>query len=274
MSRPPHLAILGLTAALVLAVHTPGRAQSPPPAAVTLPPELDRVLRDYERAWRGGDGPGLAALFTDDGFAVQSGSDIARGRAAIAKNIDGPGGALQLTAYAFSTSEAAGYIVGGYRYPGDTGPGGRFVLALRRGPGGRWLIAADLDNSGPRRQEAPVDDRATLIRLNDDYVRAVLESNVARFEQLLAADFRNTNPDGTILDRAAFLAQIARPSGLTRLTAEDVEIRVMGDTAIVHARTVYETSDGRPGSGRYTDIWQKRDGEWKAVAAHVTRLVR
>lgn len=274
MTRVLHRAIR--LALVAVAVATPGAAfaQAAAPAAVTLPPELDRVLRDYERAWRTGDGPGLAALFTTDGFAVQSGSDIARGRDAIAKHIGGPGGQLQLTAYAFASSGATGYIVGGYRYPGDPGPGGRFVLALRRGDGGRWLIAADLDNSGPPRKEAPVDERATLARLNDDYVRSVLESNVARFEQLLAADFRNTNPDGTILDRAGFLAQIARPSGLARLTAEDVEIRVMGDTAIVHARTVYETADGRPGSGRYTDIWQKRDGEWKAVAAHVTRLVR
>ncbi|MFN8061568.1 MAG: hypothetical protein U0163_00985 [Gemmatimonadaceae bacterium] len=43
-----------------------------------------------------------------------------------------------------------GYIVGGYRYPTTVGAGGRFVLALRTGPDGRWLIAADLDNSGPR----------------------------------------------------------------------------------------------------------------------------
>ncbi|MPZ21867.1 MAG: nuclear transport factor 2 family protein, partial [Luteitalea sp.] len=31
-------------------------------------------------------------------------------------------------------------------------------------------------------------------------------------------------------------------------------------------------SDGKPGSGRYTDVWAKRDGEWLAVSAHVTRL--
>ena len=67
---------------------------------------------------------------------------------------------------------------------------------------------------------------------------------------------------------------MARPSNLRNLRAEDVEIRVLGNTAIVHARTVYETSDGRPGSGRYTDIWHKQDGRWLAVAAHVTRLVR
>ena len=66
-------------------------------------------------------------------------------------NITGPGGTLQLTAYAYSVSDSVGYIVGGYRYPQSAGPGGRFVLALHMGPEGRWLIAADLDNTGPRR---------------------------------------------------------------------------------------------------------------------------
>lgn len=148
-------------AALIFALATsPGAAPGqeprpaviePAPAAVTLPPALDRVLRDYESAWRDGDGARLAALFTDDGFAIQSGSPLARGRAAIAANIKGPGGDLQLTAYAYAVSGEVGHIVGGYRYPQSTGPGGRFVLALLMGRDGRWLIAADLDNSGPRR---------------------------------------------------------------------------------------------------------------------------
>jgi ketosteroid isomerase-like protein len=131
--------------------QTPGtNADSQSPPAITLPPALDRVLRDYEAAWRAGDGRQLAELFTDDGFAVQSGSPIRRGRAAIAGGLTKPGGTLQLTAYAYSTAGHVGYIVGGYRYPTTVGAGGRFVLALRSGPEGRWLIAADLDNSGPR----------------------------------------------------------------------------------------------------------------------------
>lgn len=145
-------ALLALLTASPAHSQSPGSASPPeaPPAA-SLPPALDRVLRDYESAWRAGDGARLAALFTEDGLAVQSGSPLARGRTAIAGNITGPGGALQLTAYAYAASDEVGYIVGGYRYPQTTGPGGRFVLALRKGPDGRWLIAADLDNSGPRR---------------------------------------------------------------------------------------------------------------------------
>ena len=92
--------------------------------------------------------------------------------------------------------------------------------------------------------------------------------------RILAPDFRNSSPDGTLTDRPGFLAVVARPSNLKSLTAEDVEIRIFGDSAIIHARTVYETADGRQGNGRYTDVWQRqRDGRWLAVAAHVTRLV-
>ncbi len=151
------LAVLVAVASLLMPRPVAAQSTAVPaveaaPASVTLPPELDRVLRDYERAWRAGDGAAMAALFTEDGFAVQSGRQVARGRAAIAKNLTKPGGALQLTAYAFSTAETVGYVVGGFRYPDTTGPGGRFVLALRTGADGRWLIAADLDNSGPRQR--------------------------------------------------------------------------------------------------------------------------
>ena len=44
-----------------------------------------------------------------------------------------------------------------------------------------------------------------------------------------------------------------------------------GYVALIHAKTVYTKPDGAPGAGRYTDIWQKREGRWLCVAAHVTR---
>jgi ketosteroid isomerase-like protein len=58
---------------------------------------------------------------------------------------------------------------------------------------------------------------------------------------------------------------------ISNLKAEDVRVRVMGDVAIIHARTTYTTADGREGSGRYTDVWARRNGRWLAVSAHVTR---
>jgi ketosteroid isomerase-like protein len=114
-------------------------------------------------------------------------------------------------------------------------------------------------------------DLDMLLQLNADYIRSVQNSDVARFDQILADDFVCTNPDGSLVDRANFLMQTARPVAITGLAAHDVNVRLMGDCAIIHARTSYRMPDGRTAAGRYTDVWARRNGRWLAVAAHVTR---
>src|SRR6202049_3865780 len=112
---------------------------------------------------------------------------------------------------------------------------------------------------------------AALQVLNRNYIRSVDEADVAWFDANLAADFMNINPDGTLIDRKAFLAQIGRGSTVTNIREHDVVIRILGDFAIIHARTRYQKSDGTLGAGRYTDDWQFRDGRWQCVSAHVSR---
>jgi ketosteroid isomerase-like protein len=114
-------------------------------------------------------------------------------------------------------------------------------------------------------------DRQTLEQLNRDYIGSVQNSDVRRFDEILAEDFLCSNPDGSLVDRAGFLVQTARPVTILNLEARDVEIRIMGDVAIIHARTTFTMSDGRAASGRYTDVWARRNGRWLAVSAHVTR---
>lgn len=111
----------------------------------------------------------------------------------------------------------------------------------------------------------------TLRKLNLDYISSVSKSDVNRFDEILADDFLNTNADGSFVNRTQFLAQIAKPLAVSNFQCEDVLIRVMGDFAIIHARTTYRKADGQPGAGRYTDMWALRDGQWLCVAAHVMR---
>ena len=92
-----------------------------------------------------------------------------------------------------------------------------------------------------------------------------------RFGEILADDFLCSNPDGSLVDKAGFLAQTARPVTIRGLATEDVKVRVLGDVAIIHARTSYTTAEGERRNGRYTDVWARRDGRWLAVSAHVTR---
>ncbi len=94
---------------------------------------------------------------------------------------------------------------------------------------------------------------------------------MARFEEILADDFLNSNPDASISDKKHFLAAIGRPVTIKDLTAHDVKVRILGDFAIIHGRTSYSTADGEKRHGRYTDIYARRGGRWLAVAAHVTR---
>jgi hypothetical protein len=51
--------------------------------SITLPPDLARVLTDYETFWRKGDGAALAGLFDADGFVLPNGAPAIRGREAI-----------------------------------------------------------------------------------------------------------------------------------------------------------------------------------------------
>jgi ketosteroid isomerase-like protein len=121
---------------------------------------------------------------------------------------------------------------------------------------------------------APLDlaaDLTELQRLNRDYIRSVQTSDVKRFGEILAEEFYCSNPDGSLVDRKAFLEQTARPVTITGLEAQDVLIRMLGDIAIIHARTTYTLPDGRAGSGRYTDVWARQNGRWLAISAHVTR---
>jgi len=118
---------------------------------------------------------------------------------------------------------------------------------------------------------APKSDLDNLLELNRDYIRSVQTSDVHRFGEILADDFVCTNPDGSRLDRAGFLKQTALPVKISNLEVHDVNVRIMGDFAIIHARTTYTRPDGQAGTGHYTDVWARRQGRWLAVSAHVSR---
>jgi ketosteroid isomerase-like protein len=145
--RRPALAVAAFLAA---AVAAPARAADPQPPSITLPPELARVLADYEAAWRARDAKALASLFAEDGFVLSTGSPAVRGRAAIEKHYAGAGGPLFLRAFAYATDGRRGYIVGGFSHEAGKPDDGKYTLTLVRREDGRWLIFSDMDNGNER----------------------------------------------------------------------------------------------------------------------------
>ena len=112
---------------------------------------------------------------------------------------------------------------------------------------------------------------AALLELNREYIRAFVESDVGWYDAHLSEQFACTLADGSRIDRKTFLRQNAQGPDVSDVSFEVVDVDVIGDVALVHGITHY-TRSGTPASTRYTDVWQRRRGRWRAVAAQLTAV--
>jgi ketosteroid isomerase-like protein len=146
--------------------------------------------------------------------------------------------------------------------------------ALRAGVSPTVQRGAPLTVDPWRRIEPTGDDESLLRMLNEHYVRAYREADVAWYDAHLSADYVVVNGSGSWSDRAAALQDFAQPSFATHMRTfpvDKVRVRRFGAIALIHAENEYELKDGRRGVSRYTDIWQRQpNGRWLCIAAHIT----
>src|SRR3954454_14057164 len=111
------------------------------------------------------------------------------------------------------------------------------------------------------------EDLAILEQLNKDFFHSDQFNEVKRFSEVLAEDFISQFP-GVTRNRAEFLDYIAKPRPFTDLAMHDVNIRILSDVALIHGRSTYTMlADGAEQEALYTDVYQKREGNWVCVAA-------
>ena len=158
MKLLPTLCALAMSAVTTLSLGAQARPDTAAAAqlpSVELPPDLARVLTDYETEWRRG-GAAVAQLFTEDGFVLSGGRPPIKGRAAIAAHYGNGGGPLSLRAIAYAAEGSVGYILGGYTTERGAPDVGKFTLTLRKRPDGRWMIVSDMDNQNrPPQRRSP-----------------------------------------------------------------------------------------------------------------------
>jgi len=118
---------------------------------------------------------------------------------------------------------------------------------------------------------AEADAVASLHDLNAQYIRAFVEADVDWYRKHLSEDFVCTLGDGRRIGKAEFLVRAAEGPGVTDVTYDEIDVRPLGDVALVHGVTHF-VRDGTTGSTRYTDAWQLRGSRWLAVAAQLTRV--
>jgi ketosteroid isomerase-like protein len=110
--------------------------------------------------------------------------------------------------------------------------------------------------------------------LEQAWVNAILQQDVAVLDRVMANDFSGVSPNGEPYTKPEAIADVQ--SGfyaVARMDLENVKVRVLGDFAIV---TYYQNEKSTLGkedrSGRYvfTDVWVNRDDDWKVISSQGT----
>jgi ketosteroid isomerase-like protein len=115
-------------------------------------------------------------------------------------------------------------------------------------------------------------------KLEREWLDAYEQHDVAAMDRIVADDFKLTQ-SGAVQTKADILTalKIARDSGRPepKLSTEDVQSRVEGDTVILTGRFIQRmerNGQTRTMEARYTDTYVKRSGRWQVVASQLTRI--
>src|SRR6185503_8693318 len=114
----------------------------------------------------------------------------------------------------------------------------------------------------------------------DEYAKAVTSRDIAFLERAMPDDYVYTGPTGRMTNRARALKyhQQQRDKPAYKLISRDhlnVKVHVVGNMALVTNDWVSVTSpinapDAEPATykGRYTGVFEKRNGRWMVIAEH------
>jgi hypothetical protein len=104
---------------------------------------------------------------------------------------------------------------------------------------------------------------------------ALVRGDAGFFRRLLDEEFRYTNASGAVFDRAGYLVFYLE-SGRARWQSQEwdeLDVQVHGDVAVATCRLHDRaTFDGEALDARFrsTQVFARRDGEWRYVAGHTT----
>ncbi len=116
-------------------------------------------------------------------------------------------------------------------------------------------------------------DETKIIALENLWNQIQINHDADAMAKMLDNDFVLTDYDGSVMNKAQFLAAIRDSSNqLSVEVSEDMKLHVRGDTVIVTGATHEKgTLKGKPyqHQGRFTDTWIKKGGQWLCVASHL-----
>lgn len=124
--------------------------------------------------------------------------------------------------------------------------------------------------AGPAAAAHAGGDAASLIAVEHQWVHAVAEHDRAALARLLDENFTDISWRGTIRTRADLLNAANAPATETQ-TLSDMKTQVYGDVGLVRGLNVVTAKNHAWRVRlRFTDVFVRKGGGWRAVAAQET----
>ena len=155
---------------------------------------------------------------------------------------------------------------------------GKWVSVYRRQSDGSWKIVIDIWNSDlPAIQTLSPGsaDEQALLQLEQDWTAAWLKQDAAAIDAILAEGYVE-NANGQTTPKKQYVADMK--AGIYKVEsseASDMRAVVFGDQAVVNGISMTKgTKRGKDDSGkrRWTDVYEKRDGRWRAVVSYIVNI--
>jgi hypothetical protein len=113
-------------------------------------------------------------------------------------------------------------------------------------------------------------DKHTLLRVEQEWLRALVEGDRATLDRILADDFVDSNWKGELRTKRQVLQGLGTPRSYSQ-HLRAVTIQVYGSMAVVRGLNEISGKNGRIVMRiRFTDVLLYRHGNWQAVVAQET----
>jgi ketosteroid isomerase-like protein len=148
------------------------------------------------------------------------------------------------------------------------------VLCLLAAP---MAAVAKAEKTVRLKKENKRSDSKAIEGLEENWRQALLKSDTALLEKLLAEDFLAISANGTLSDKQQYLRRLGEhDNAFSRIDLMDVKVRLQPASAIVISQArVTGQLNGRPIDGiyRYTKVYDRSpNGQWHVVNFEATRV--
>jgi hypothetical protein len=115
-----------------------------------------------------------------------------------------------------------------------------------------------------------------ILRLETEGREATLKNDIEANDRLLADNWLNINPDGSITTKARLMKLLKEsPFKIMSIENDEVLVRVYGAAAVVTGRSKTKRGQGSDvvtRHVRFTRVYARNKGRWQVVSAHNTLI--